>query len=118
MCSLALRMIDTFALRVFVDDIFSTFGSYPMKIFGGVTGWLLTFVLPVACVAYVPASVVLGKLHTRRANTPVMHSCLACHILPWATRPPDPRGRIPAALRVGAKRYAITRFYLCHIMRS
>ncbi|MFI7613645.1 ABC transporter permease [Nonomuraea terrae] len=64
LCSLALRLIDTFALRVFVDDVFSKFGSYPMKIFGGVTEWLLTFVLPVAFVAYIPASVVLGKLDT------------------------------------------------------
>ncbi|MBB5780600.1 ABC transporter permease [Nonomuraea jabiensis] len=62
LCSLSLRMIDTFALRVFVDDVFSKFGSYPMRIFGGVVEWLLTFVLPVAFVAYVPASVVLGKL--------------------------------------------------------
>ncbi|WP_049573393.1 ABC transporter permease [Nonomuraea sp. SBT364] len=60
--SLSLRMVDTTALRVFVDDVFSRFGSYPMKVFGGVTEWLLTFVLPVAFVAYVPSSVVLGKL--------------------------------------------------------
>ncbi|TMR07790.1 ABC transporter permease [Nonomuraea turkmeniaca] len=62
LCSLSLRMVDTFALRVFVDDIFSKFGSYPMKIFGGAVEWLLTFVVPVAFVAYVPSSVVLGKL--------------------------------------------------------
>ncbi|MEV4109879.1 ABC-2 family transporter protein [Nonomuraea sp. NPDC049695] len=62
LCSLALRMIDTFALRVFVDDVFSKFGSYPMKIFGGAVEWLLTFVLPVAFVAYVPSSILLGKL--------------------------------------------------------
>ncbi|GAA3643345.1 ABC transporter permease [Nonomuraea antimicrobica] len=62
LCSLSLRMIDTFALRVFVDDVFSKFGSYPMKIFGGAVEWVLTFVVPVAFVAYVPASVVLGKL--------------------------------------------------------
>lgn len=59
--SLSLRMLDTFALRVFVDDVFSSFGSYPMKIFGGATQWFLTFVVPVAFVAYVPASVMLGK---------------------------------------------------------
>ncbi|SEN77825.1 ABC transporter permease [Nonomuraea pusilla] len=62
LCSLSLRMVDTFALRVFIDDVFSKFGSYPMKIFGGTVEWLLTFVLPVAFVAYVPSSVVLGKL--------------------------------------------------------
>ncbi|MGP3955464.1 ABC transporter permease [Nonomuraea sp. 3N208] len=62
LCSLSLRMVDTFALRVFVDDVFSKFGSYPMKIFGGAIEWLLTFVLPVAFVAYVPSSVILNKL--------------------------------------------------------
>ncbi|WP_433443394.1 ABC transporter permease [Nonomuraea sp. CA-141351] len=62
LCSLSLRMVDTFALRVFVDDVFSKFGSYPMKIFGGAVEWLLTFVLPVAFVAYVPSSILLGKL--------------------------------------------------------
>ncbi|GAA3627533.1 ABC transporter permease [Nonomuraea rosea] len=60
--ALSLRMVDTSTLRVFVDDVFSRFGSYPMRVFGGVTEWLLTFVLPVAFVAYVPAGVVLGKL--------------------------------------------------------
>jgi ABC-2 type transport system permease protein len=85
LCSLALRMIDTFALRVFVDDVFSKFGSYPMKIFGGVTEWLLTFVLPVAFVAYVPASVVLGKLdHPLAAAAPLLGVALvALAYLVW-----------------------------------
>ncbi|MEU6716306.1 ABC-2 family transporter protein [Nonomuraea sp. NPDC046802] len=69
LCSLSLRMIDTFSLRVFVDDVFSKFGSYPMKVFGGAIEWLLTFVLPVAFVAYVPASVALGKLDNPWALT-------------------------------------------------
>ncbi|MFI6481215.1 ABC transporter permease [Nonomuraea sp. NPDC050663] len=62
LCSLSLRLLDTYALRSFVDEAFSTFGSYPLKIFGSVVEWLLTYVLPVAFVAYVPVSVVLGKL--------------------------------------------------------
>lgn len=71
--SLSLRMVDTFALRVFLDDVFSRFGSYPIKIFGGVTEWLLTYVLPVAFVAYIPSSVVLGKLDSPWALvTPVL----------------------------------------------
>ncbi|MEV6154255.1 ABC-2 family transporter protein [Nonomuraea sp. NPDC052129] len=61
LASLSMRMLDTAALRGFLDDVFSKFGSYPMSVFGGVTQWLLTFVLPVAFVAYVPASVLLGK---------------------------------------------------------
>lgn len=50
----------TFDLRVFVDGIFGRFGSYPLKIFGSGAEWFLTFVLPVAFIAYVPASVLLG----------------------------------------------------------
>ncbi|MEO3873288.1 ABC-2 family transporter protein [Nonomuraea sp. B12E4] len=45
-----------------MNDVFSKFGSYPVKIFGGVVEWLLTFVPPVAFVAYVPVSVILGRL--------------------------------------------------------
>lgn len=68
MSSLSLRMMDTFAIRVFVDDVFSRFGSYPMSVFGGVAQWVLTFVLPVAFVAYIPAGVLLDK--TGSLNVP------------------------------------------------
>ncbi|MER6948323.1 ABC-2 family transporter protein [Nonomuraea sp. NPDC000554] len=70
LASLSLRMLETFALRGFLDDVFSKFGSYPMSVFGGVTQWLLTFVLPVAFVAYVPASVLLGRAEA--LNVPVL----------------------------------------------
>ncbi|MEV0972184.1 ABC transporter permease [Microtetraspora glauca] len=68
--SLSLRMLDTRALRGFLDDVFSKFGSYPMSVFGGVTQWVLTFVLPVAFVAYMPASVLLDK--TGSLNVPAL----------------------------------------------
>ncbi|MFI6394267.1 ABC transporter permease [Nonomuraea sp. NPDC050547] len=64
LASLTLRMFHTFTLRIFIDDVFSRFGSYPMQIFGAPVQWVLTFVLPAAFVAYIPASVVLDKTAT------------------------------------------------------
>ncbi|WP_218004400.1 ABC transporter permease [Microtetraspora niveoalba] len=61
LASLSLRALNTLALRAFADDLFSKFGSYPMGVFGGAARWALTFVLPVAFVAYVPASVLLDR---------------------------------------------------------
>ncbi|HEX6683511.1 MAG TPA: ABC-2 family transporter protein [Candidatus Limnocylindrales bacterium] len=59
--SLSFRLLSVFNIAYFFDDLFSRFGSYPMKIFGGATEWFLTFVIPVAFVAYVPASVILDQ---------------------------------------------------------
>lgn len=59
--ALSFRLLSTFEIRVFMDDVFGRFGSYPMKIFGGGTEWVLTFVLPVALLAYVPAAVLLDQ---------------------------------------------------------
>ncbi|GLW99892.1 ABC-2 family transporter protein [Microtetraspora sp. NBRC 16547] len=70
LASMSLRTLNGFALWTFVDDLFSRFGSYPMSVFGGATQWVLTFVLPVAFVAYVPASVLLDK--TGALNVPAL----------------------------------------------
>lgn len=59
--SLAFRFTRIYALRLFVDDIFNTFGSYPMTILPTATRFGLTFVLPLAFVAYFPASVLLHR---------------------------------------------------------
>ena len=61
-CSaMAFRWLDTWGLRLMLDDVFSNFGNYPLHIFGGVSQWLLTFVLPLAFVAYLPATVLLHR---------------------------------------------------------
>lgn len=68
--ALTFRMLSTFALRMLLDSAFNMFGNYPLRIFGGVGQFLLTFVLPVAFVAYLPASVLLdrtGELHVAPA---------------------------------------------------
>lgn len=59
--ALTFRMLSTLALRHLLDSVFNTFGNYPLKMFGGVGQFLLTFVLPIAFVAYLPASVLLDR---------------------------------------------------------
>ena len=51
----------SWGLRLTLDEVFSTFGNYPLRIFGGVSQWLLTFVLPLAFVGYLPAKVLLQR---------------------------------------------------------
>lgn len=43
-----------------VDRVLTDFGAYPMAIFGTIGGWLLTFMIPLAFMAYLPATVILG----------------------------------------------------------
>ena len=57
----AFRMLSVRSLRMFVDEIFTTFGGYPLTILSGLTRFLLTFVLPLAFVAYFPATVLLRR---------------------------------------------------------
>jgi ABC-2 type transport system permease protein len=57
----AFRMLSTLGPRVVVDQIFNTLGHYPMHIFGAGVRFGLTFALPLAFVAYVPATVLLGR---------------------------------------------------------
>jgi ABC-2 type transport system permease protein len=59
--ALAIRLLNTWAFRAFVDDTIGTLGSYPMGIFGVGTQRMLTYALPVAFIAYLPASVLLRR---------------------------------------------------------
>jgi ABC-2 type transport system permease protein len=59
--ALAFRFLQTWAANYLVDSIFLMFGSYPMRIFGATTSWVFTWILPVAFVAYIPSSVLLGR---------------------------------------------------------
>lgn len=42
-----------------VDRVLTDFGAYPMAIFGTAGGWLLTFLIPLAFMAYLPATIIL-----------------------------------------------------------
>jgi len=59
--ALALRVVDTGTLLFLHDTFFSSFGNYPLTIFGPALRWLLTFALPLAFMAYFPAVVLLRR---------------------------------------------------------
>jgi ABC-2 type transport system permease protein len=66
LASLSFRYLNTLQLRVVANEVFNVYGNYPFRIFPGALQYLLTFALPVAFVAYLPASVILdrtGGLH-------------------------------------------------------
>ena len=50
------------------DSLVSTYGNYPLTIFGSVLGFLLTFLVPIAFVAYFPATVLLGRTDELQVN--------------------------------------------------
>lgn len=54
-----LRSPGTRAVPGFIDEMFGTFGNYPLTILPGSLQGIFTFVLPLAFVAYFPVSVVL-----------------------------------------------------------
>lgn len=71
--SMSFRFVRTSALLFFADGLFSNFGNLPLRIFGGTVEILLTFVLPVAFVAYIPASVVLGHARELTVQPPLAY---------------------------------------------
>lgn len=59
--SLTFKYIESWPSRVIFDDIFSRFGNYPIHIFGQVSEKILTFIVPVAFVAWLPVATMLDK---------------------------------------------------------
>lgn len=62
--SLSFRLLNTLALRTTANEVFNVYGNYPFSIFPKVLEYLLTFGLPVAFVAFMPASVLLDRTDT------------------------------------------------------
>ncbi|OIV37693.1 ABC transporter permease [Mangrovactinospora gilvigrisea] len=58
---LAMRTLSTRSLVLVIESLFSSFGKYPMKVFDVPVRFFLTFILPLAFIAYFPASVILGR---------------------------------------------------------
>ena len=50
------------------DSVFSTFANYPLTIFGAAIQLMFVFVLPLAFVAYVPATVLLDRTDDLQVN--------------------------------------------------
>jgi ABC-2 type transport system permease protein len=60
--AVAFRLTVGLPWLVWVDSLISTFGSYPLKVLPGAARSILTFVLPVAFIAYLPAAVITGRV--------------------------------------------------------
>ncbi|ROS47311.1 ABC transporter permease [Curtobacterium sp. PhB78] len=61
LAGLSFRLGSTRDLKVSVDNTLTDFGAYPLPVFGPAGVFALTFALPLAFIAYLPATVVLGK---------------------------------------------------------
>lgn len=59
LAALAVRIIDTWAFRLVTYEAVDTLSSYPLSIFGPAAQRLLTYALPVAFIAFLPAGLVL-----------------------------------------------------------
>src|SRR5690606_16552753 len=61
LASFSFRALSVGGLMGIVDDLFNDFGTYPLRIFSITLQVLLTFGIPVAFMAYFPATVLLEK---------------------------------------------------------
>jgi ABC-2 type transport system permease protein len=66
--ALAFRFLSANAFMSVLDTVFSNFTNYPLKIFGSVLEFLLTFGVPLAFMAYFPAVVLLGRTGELQVN--------------------------------------------------
>jgi ABC-2 type transport system permease protein len=59
--ALTFRFLSTSTLRAFFENLFAHFSGYPLDIFNRTARTVLTLVIPVALVAWIPGSVLLGR---------------------------------------------------------
>ncbi len=59
--SLTFRFLQTMSVRTTVNEIFNLYGNYPFTIFPKALEYILTFVLPVAFVAFFPSTLILSR---------------------------------------------------------
>ncbi len=55
------RTLSSQSLVFLADSVFSNFANYPLSIFGTILQYLFTFILPLAFVAYLPATALLDR---------------------------------------------------------
>ncbi len=58
----AFRFTVGFIWYLWVDTLIGTFGNYPLKVLPVAARSILTFVLPIAFIAYLPAAVITGRV--------------------------------------------------------
>ncbi len=59
--SLSFRLFAATSIARVADNIFVTFGPYPLSVLPRAVSYLLTFVLPLAFAAFFPAAILLGR---------------------------------------------------------
>lgn len=59
--SASFRTVQVWPARFFADNLILSFASYPLSVFAGALQWVLTWLLPIAFIAYVPADAVLER---------------------------------------------------------
>jgi ABC-2 type transport system permease protein len=58
---LTFRTLSSQSLLFLADSVFSNFANYPLTIFGTILRYVFTFVVPLAFVAFLPATVLLDR---------------------------------------------------------
>jgi ABC-2 type transport system permease protein len=81
--ALSFRFLASTSLLYLADSVFSTFANYPLTIFGGILQFLFTFGLPLAFVAYVPATVLLDRTAELQVNPVLAYVAPAIGVL-WS----------------------------------
>jgi ABC-2 type transport system permease protein len=66
--ALAFRLLSASTFLFLLDTLFSNFANYPLKMFGSVLEFLLTFGVPLAFMAYFPTTVLLGRTNELRVS--------------------------------------------------
>jgi ABC-2 type transport system permease protein len=59
--SVTFRLLASTPLLSVIDTVFVTFGPYPLNVLPRTVAYLLTFVIPLAFTAYLPAAILLGR---------------------------------------------------------
>ncbi len=59
--ALTFKTLSSAPLMFLSDSVFSTYANYPLSIFGSALAWIFTFLIPLALVAYLPATVLLDR---------------------------------------------------------
>ncbi len=73
LAALSIRVLEVRSALLVVNSIFDAFGGYPTHAFSKGAQILLTFVLPVAFIAYFPATIILGETGSLKMPLPLAY---------------------------------------------
>lgn len=82
--ALSFRLMTAEPVMFLLDEFFSNFGNYPLTIFGGALRFALTFVLPLAFMAYFPSVVLLGRTAELQVHPALAYAAPAVGVIWFA----------------------------------